>query len=131
MDQIYLKGLYGSNRIVPRYKFIKNISRSQKKLFTEPYRWYLREQYCSNVIVSRSEFTENVCKYNANQTIFDKDWLNWSKWTIRVNPYCPWLLIVRDILQYPSSRIVSWFELVRYFFKQYVHQTICAFIKNL
>ena len=32
-----------------------------------------REQYCSNVIVFRSEFTENVCKYNANQTIFDKD----------------------------------------------------------
>ena len=35
-----------------------------------------------DVIISWSEFTENVCKYNANQTIFDKDWLNWSKWTI-------------------------------------------------
>ena len=44
-----------------------------KKLFTELYRGYLREQYCSNVIVSQSEFTVNVCKHNANQTIFDKD----------------------------------------------------------
>ena len=43
-----------------------------KNLFTELYRGYLREQYCSNVIISRSEFTENVCKHNANQTIFDK-----------------------------------------------------------
>ena len=48
----------------------------RKKLFTEPYRGYLREQYCSNVIVSRSEFTENVCKYRTNQTIFDKELLN-------------------------------------------------------
>ena len=47
-----------------------------KKIFTELYRGYLRQQYCSNVIVSRSEFAENVCKYNANQTIFDKDLLN-------------------------------------------------------
>ena len=31
-----------------------------KKLFTEHYRGYLREQYCSNVIVSRSEFTKNI-----------------------------------------------------------------------
>ena len=54
---------------------------------------------CSNVIVSQSEFIENVCKYNKNQTIFDKDWLNWSKWTIWVNPYCPWLSIVRDTLK--------------------------------
>ena len=45
----------------------------RKKLFTEPYRRYLREQFCSNLIVSRFEFTENICKYNANQTIFDKD----------------------------------------------------------
>ena len=44
-----------------------------KQLFMELYRGYLREQYCSNVIVSQSEFTENVCKHNANQTIFDKD----------------------------------------------------------
>ena len=73
MSQIYLKGQYVSNRIVLRYKFIKNISRSQKKFFTEPCRGYFREQYCSNVIVSRSEFTGNVCKYNANQTFFDKD----------------------------------------------------------
>ena len=73
MDQIYLKRQHGSNRIVPQYKFIKSISRSQKKLFTEPYRRYLREQFCSNLIVSRFEFTENVCKYNTNQTVFDKD----------------------------------------------------------
>ena len=33
--------------------------------------------------------------------------------------------------QYASSRIVSWFQLVINFFKQYVHQTICAFVKNL
>ena len=66
MDQIYLKGLYGSNRIVSRYKFIKNISWSHKKLFTELYRGYVREQYCFNVTVSLSEFTENVCKYNAS-----------------------------------------------------------------
>ena len=79
MDQIYLKGQYGWNRIVPPYKFIKNISKSQKKYFTEPYRGYLREQYCSNVIVSQSQFTENVFKYNTNQIIFDKDWLNCSK----------------------------------------------------
>ena len=73
MDQIYLTGQYGSNRIVLRYKFIKNISKSQKKLSTEPYRGYLREQYCPGVIISRSEFTENACKYKVNQTIFDKD----------------------------------------------------------
>ena len=91
MDQTYLKGQCGSNRIVPQYKFIKNISRSKKKLFTKPYWGYLREQHCSDVIISRSEFTENVCKYNTTQTIFDNDWLNWSKWTIPVNPYCPWL----------------------------------------
>ena len=73
MDQVYLKGQYGSNRIVPRYKFIRNISRSQKKLFTELYRGYLREQYCSYVIIFRFVITENVCKCNASQTIFDKD----------------------------------------------------------
>ena len=73
MDPIYLKGQYGSSRIVPRYKFIKNISRSQKKLFTEPYRGYLREEYCSDVIIFQFVFTENVCKCNASQTIFDKD----------------------------------------------------------
>ena len=33
--------------------------------------------------------------------------------------------------QYALSRIVSWFELVRDLFKQYVHRTICTFIKNL
>ena len=33
--------------------------------------------------------------------------------------------------QYASSRIVSWFELVRDFFKQYVHQTIRDFVINL
>ena len=43
----------------------------RKKLFTEPYRGYSREQCCSNFIVSRSEVTENVCKYNADQTLFD------------------------------------------------------------
>ena len=98
IDKVYLKGQYGSNCIVPRYKFIKNISRSQKKAFHGTLRGYLREQYCSNLIVYQSEFTENVCKYKANQTIFDKDWLSWSKLTIRVNPYCPWLLIARDIV---------------------------------
>ena len=76
MDQIYLKGQYGSNRIVPRYKFIKNISRSHKKIFTEPYREYVREQYCSNAIISLSGVTENVCKCKASQTIFDKERLN-------------------------------------------------------
>ena len=44
----------------------------RKKLFPEHYRGYFREKYCSNAIASRSEFTENPCKYNANQTIFDK-----------------------------------------------------------
>ena len=39
MDQIYLKGQYGLSCIVLRYKFIKNISRSQKKAF---YRTLLR-----------------------------------------------------------------------------------------
>ena len=33
--------------------------------------------------------------------------------------------------KYGSSRIASWFELVRDFFKQYVHQSICTFVKNL
>ena len=33
--------------------------------------------------------------------------------------------------QYASSRNVSWFELVRDLFKKYVHQTICAFVKNI
>ena len=51
----------------------KTFQGATKKLFTKLCRGYLRKQYCSNVTVSRSEFTENVCKYNANQTIFDKD----------------------------------------------------------
>ena len=82
-------------------------------------------------IVSQSEFAENVCKYSANQTIFDKDLLNWSKWTIWVNPYCLWLLIARQYFKVEKkcfqrticfkSYIVSWFELVRDFFKQYVY----------
>ena len=112
----------------------------RKKLFTEPYRGYLREQYCSNLIVYQSEFTENVCKYKENQTIFDQDWLNWSKLTIRVNPYCSWLLIVRDIVKLKKVlskdnmvQVVLQLDLnlLEIFFKQNVHQTICAFVKNL
>ena len=75
----------------------------RKKLFTEPYWGYLRKQYCSNLIVSRSESIENVCKYNANQTIFDKDWLDWSKWTIWVNPDAVFLRAFKTQESYDCS----------------------------
>ena len=48
MDQIYLKGQYGSNHT----NLSKTFRRVRKKLFTEPYRGNLREQYCSNLIVA-------------------------------------------------------------------------------
>ena len=51
-------------------KLSKAFQGARRKLFTEPYRGYLREQYCFNLIVSRYGFTENVSEYNANQTIF-------------------------------------------------------------
>ena len=44
-------------------------------------------------IVSWSEFARNIAKFNIDWTIcdFDKDWSKLTKWTIRINPYCPWL----------------------------------------
>ena len=76
MAQIYLKGKYGSNRIVPRYKFIKNISRSHKKTFYETLSRIPERTILFQCYYIPSEFTENVCKYNANQTILDKYLLN-------------------------------------------------------
>ena len=53
-------------------------------------------QYGSNRIVrivSWLEFARNVAKFNIDRIIcdFDKDWSNFTKLTIWINPYCPWL----------------------------------------
>ena len=55
-------------------------------------------QYGSNCIVriiSWSEFARSIAKFNIDWTIwdFDKDWSKFTKWTIRINPYCPQLKI--------------------------------------
>ena len=46
--------------------------------------------------------SEYFVKYNTNWTIsaFDKDWLNFPKRTIWVNPYCPWLVLASYILKW-------------------------------
>ena len=127
MDQIYLKGQYGSNCIVPRYKFTKNISRSHKKSFYTTLsrifeRTILFQCYCIPTWIYWK------CFANTTETIFDKDWLNWSKWTIRVNLYCltfncqGYFKVEKSAFkgQYAVSRILSWYELARFF------QTICT-----
>ena len=37
----------------------------------------------------------NIAKVNIDQTIceFGKDWSKFTKWTLWINPYCPWLKI--------------------------------------
>ena len=50
-------------------------------------------QYGSNRIVrtiSWSEFARNNGKFYIDRTIwdFDKEWSNFNKWTICINPYC-------------------------------------------
>ena len=79
----------------------KTFQGERKKLSMAPYWESLRAQDGSNGIVSWYEFTEYFIKYNTSRTIsaFDKDWLNFPKQTIQVNPYCPWLVFASDILK--------------------------------
>ena len=56
-------------------------------------------QYGSNHIAVWSEFARNIANFNIDQTIydFDKDWSKFTKWTIWINPYCPWLKFFKNI----------------------------------
>ena len=89
-------------------------------------------QYGSNCIVgivSWLEFAWNITKCNIDRTIYnvDKDWSKFTKWTIWISPYCPWLKFFKNISsskkelsmetyveslkgQYGSNRILSWSE---------------------
>ena len=62
----------------------------------------LSGQYGSNCIVciiSWLEFARNIAKFNINQTIcnVDKDWSKFTKRTIWISPYCPWLKFFKNI----------------------------------
>ena len=98
-------------------------------------------QYGSNHIVrivSWLEFARNIAKFNIDRTIcnLDKEWSKFTKWTIWISPYCPWLKFFKNISsskkelsmesyveslkgQYGSNCILSWSEF-----------PICAFDKN-
>ena len=89
-------------------------------------------QYGSNHIVgivSWLEFVWNIAKFNKDQIIcnVDKDWSKFTKWTIWISLYWPWLKFFKNILsskkelsmetyveslksEYSSNRILSWFE---------------------
>ena len=59
-------------------------------------------QYGSNLIariVSWLEFARNIAKFNIDRTIcnVDKDWSKFTKWTIWISPYCPWLKFFKNI----------------------------------
>ena len=87
IDQIYLKGQYGSTVLSCDRDLSKIFQGERKKIFTKPYRESLRTQDGSNGIVCWYEFTEYFVKYKTRGTIsaFDKDWSSISKRTIRVN----------------------------------------------
>ena len=58
-------------------------------------------QYGSNRIVrivSWSEFARNIAKLNIDQILCsaDKDWPKFTKWTIWISPYCPWLKLSKN-----------------------------------
>ena len=59
-------------------------------------------QYGSNRIVhivSWSEFARNIVKFNIDRSIcdLDKDWPKFTKCTIWINTYCPWLKFFKNI----------------------------------
>ena len=95
----------GSNLPMGQTILSRDTNLSYQKHFKEPQKSFLRnfiEDTWENNIVPMLLYPDlNLLKMFANtmQTIFDEDWLNWSKWTIRVNPYCLRLLIVRDVLK--------------------------------
>ena len=96
---------------------------------------------CIFRIVSWWELARNVAKFNLDRSIYnvDKDWWNFTKWTIWISPYCPWLKFFKNISssknellietyvesveslkgQYVWNHILSWSEL-----------PICIFDKN-
>ena len=62
----------------------------------------LCRQYESNRIVRNVcwlEFARNIAKFNIDQTICnaDKDRSKFTKWTIWISPYCPWLKFFKNI----------------------------------
>ena len=96
------------------------------------------ESNCIACIISWLEFARNIAKFNIDWTIcnVDKDWSKFTKSTIWISPYCPWLKLFKNISsskkelsmesyeeslkgQYGSNRILSWSEF-----------PICAFDKN-
>ena len=123
MDQIYLKGHYGSNVLSRDINLSKTFQGVTKKLLAQLYR-LIEDTWENNTALMLLYPDLNLLKMFANttQTSFDKHWLNWSKWTMRVNSYCSWLLIVKCFqltICFKSYCILIW-TLKRFF------QTICT-----
>ena len=70
-------------------------------------------------IVSSSEFARNILKFKIDRCIcdFDKYWPKFTKWTVRINTYCPWLEFWKNISS--SKKELSMEHYVEYLKGQY------------
>ena len=98
-------------------------------------------QYGSNrnvCIVSWSEFVRNIVKFNTDRSMcnFDKDWPKFTKWTIWINMYCPWLKFFKNIssskkelsmetyVEYLKGNMVHWLTCFKHLLDQNLLQTL-------